>query len=91
MLGVGAWNGFYSFAAERVGGPRVVSLDHHVWGLDREAKNRYKAECGKRGDPQRHPRDVPGLWRFDELHGKRRLRPRTRRLRVGLRPWSATW
>jgi len=71
VLDIGAWDGFYSFAAERLGAARVVALDHHVWGLDREAKNRYKAECEEKGIPQRHPSRIPGLWRFDELPGKR--------------------
>src|SRR5215212_405478 len=38
VLDIGAWDGFFSFAAERLGAARVVALDHHVWGLDREAK-----------------------------------------------------
>ncbi len=71
MLDIGAWDGFYSFAAERLGAARVVALDHHVWGLDREAKNRYKADCKEKGILQQHPRQVAGLWRFDELPGKR--------------------
>lgn len=71
VLDTGAWDGFYSFAAERLGAARVVALDHHVWGLDREAKNRYKAECREKGIEQQHPARVPGLWRFDELPGKR--------------------
>lgn len=71
VLDIGAWDGFYSFAAERLGGARVVALDHHVWGLDREAKNKYKAECKEKGIPQQHPNRLPALWRFDELPGKR--------------------
>lgn len=71
VLDVGAWDGFYSFAAERLGAARVVALDHHVWGLDREAKHRYKAECREKGIPQQHPSLIPELWRFDELPGKR--------------------
>jgi len=71
VLDIGAWDGFYSFAAERLGATRAVALDHHGWALDREAKNRYKAECKERGVPQQHPKFVSGLWRFDELPGKR--------------------
>lgn len=71
VLDIGAWDGYYSFAAERLGAARVVALDYHVWGLDREAKHRYKAECKAAGAPQLHPRYVPGLWDFDELPGKR--------------------
>lgn len=71
VLDIGAWDGFFSFAAERLGAERVVALDHHVWALDREAKNRYKADCKAQGIPQRHPKEIPELWRFDELPGKR--------------------
>ncbi len=31
VLDVGAWDGFFSFSAERLGAERVVSLDHFVW------------------------------------------------------------
>jgi tRNA (mo5U34)-methyltransferase len=31
VLDVGAWDGFYSFEAERRGASRVVALDHFVW------------------------------------------------------------
>ena len=71
VLDIGAWDGFYSFAAERMGAARVVALDHHVWCLDRHAKNKYKAECKAKGIVQQHPRDIPELWQVDELPGKR--------------------
>ena len=31
VLDVGAWDGFFSFEAERRGAARVVATDHHVW------------------------------------------------------------
>ncbi|WP_373070829.1 class I SAM-dependent methyltransferase, partial [Gemmatimonas sp.] len=34
VLDIGAWDGFFSFAAEAAGASRVVSLDHYVWGKD---------------------------------------------------------
>jgi tRNA (mo5U34)-methyltransferase len=71
VLDIGAWDGFYSFAAERRGAARVVALDHHVWALDREAKAKYKADCKAKGVIQQHPKLEPELWRFDELPGKR--------------------
>lgn len=71
VLDIGAWDGYYSFAAERLGAARVVALDHFVWALDWEAKNRFKAEC-KRQDIPPQPFDrIPELWRFDTLPGKR--------------------
>ena len=71
VIDIGAWDGFYSFTAERLGAARVVALDSHVWALDQEAKNRYKADCRKKGVPQQHPAYIPELWCFDKLPGKR--------------------
>ena len=31
FLDIGAWDGYFSFAAERLGASRVVALDHYVW------------------------------------------------------------
>jgi tRNA (mo5U34)-methyltransferase len=32
VLDIGAWNGYFSFAAERLGASRVVALDSFAWG-----------------------------------------------------------
>jgi tRNA (mo5U34)-methyltransferase len=34
VLEVGAYDGYFSFAAERAGAARVVALDHYVWFAD---------------------------------------------------------
>src|SRR5947209_8231120 len=34
VLDVGAWDGFFSFAAERLGARRVVALDYYTWATD---------------------------------------------------------
>lgn len=34
VLDIGAYDGYFSFAAERLGASRVVSLDHYVWSTD---------------------------------------------------------
>ncbi len=34
VLDIGAWDGFYSFAAERAGASRVVALDHLAWSME---------------------------------------------------------
>src|SRR5262245_24283763 len=31
VLDIGAYDGFFSFAAERAGAARVVALDHYAW------------------------------------------------------------
>lgn len=71
VLDIGAWDGFYSFTAERLGAARVVALDKHVWSLDWEAKRRYKAECKEKSIPPQPYNLVPELWRTEELPGKR--------------------
>jgi hypothetical protein len=40
VLDIGAWDGYYSFAAEARGAARVVAGDHFIWALDRAAKDR---------------------------------------------------
>ena len=71
VLDIGCWDGFYSFAAERLGASRVVALDRYVWALDWEAKRRYRAECSERGIPTQPYDRVPHLMKYDELPGKR--------------------
>ncbi len=67
VLDIGAWDGYFSFAAERAGAARVVALDHFVWSFDREAPVPPPPETG----PSPSPESVPGLWRPDTLPGKR--------------------
>src|SRR5687768_11321825 len=55
VLDIGAWDGYYSFLAERQGASRVVALDHYVWGVDFAARQAYWEECRSRGalpDPE---------------------------------------
>jgi tRNA (mo5U34)-methyltransferase len=33
VLDIGAWDGFYSFAAESLGADKVTALDHFVWSI----------------------------------------------------------
>jgi tRNA (mo5U34)-methyltransferase len=69
VLDIGAWDGFYSFQAERLGAARVVALDHYVWGVDMAARQRYWAECEERGVLPDHGRDLTDFWR-PELPGR---------------------
>ena len=58
VLDIGAWDGYFSFAAERAGASRVVALDHFVWSLDIQ--------------PQGVPSvTAPGAWQPEKLPGKR--------------------
>jgi tRNA (mo5U34)-methyltransferase len=70
VLDIGAWDGFYSFEAERLGASRVVALDHFVWSLDRPELETYLDECAATGVPPAPLDHVPQIW--DEHHpGKR--------------------
>lgn len=40
VLDIGAWDGYYAFAAERLGAARVVALDHYVWEQERFGSGR---------------------------------------------------
>jgi len=71
VLDVGAWDGFYSFEAERAGARRVVAIDHYVWSLDLEAQQRYWRECQAEGAVPKAYHEMPELWRPAQLPGKR--------------------
>ena len=49
VLDIGAWDGYYSFLAERLGAARVMALDHYVWGVDIAARQAYWDECADQG------------------------------------------
>lgn len=70
VLDIGAWDGYYSFLAERKGASRVVALDHYVWGVDLPARTRYWDECRAQGVLPDQSRDETDFWR-DDLPGRR--------------------
>jgi tRNA (mo5U34)-methyltransferase len=71
VLDIGAWDGYFSFEAERRGAARVVALDHFVWSLDLAGWEEHQAERKAQGLGPMPAQHVPGLWRPDELPGKR--------------------
>lgn len=71
VLDIGAWDGYYSFLAERRGASRVVALDHYVWGVDFAARQAYWEECRSRGELPDPERDLTDFWRPDLLAGRR--------------------
>lgn len=71
VLDVGAWDGYYSFLAERAGAARVVALDFYTWSVDLHAFNAYRAWCAESGETPRAPHELPELWHPDQLPGKR--------------------
>jgi tRNA (mo5U34)-methyltransferase len=77
VLDIGAWDGKFSYMAERNGASRVVALDHYVWRLDGAARQRYYDECEAQGmlpDPDMIDRGflldgaLPGKTGFDLAH-----------------------
>jgi tRNA (mo5U34)-methyltransferase len=70
VLDIGAWDGKFSFAAEKAGASRVVALDHYAWGVDFVARGAYWAECIANGTLPDQSRDETDFWRPD-LPGQR--------------------
>jgi tRNA (mo5U34)-methyltransferase len=70
VLDIGAWDGYYSFLAEREGASKVVALDHYVWGVDFAKRNPYWVECHDKGILPDHNLDTTEFWN-PELPGKR--------------------
>jgi tRNA (mo5U34)-methyltransferase len=70
VLDIGAWDGKFSFLAERSGASRVVALDHYAWGVDFAARGAYWAECIHNGTLPDQSRDETDFWR-PELPGRR--------------------
>ena len=62
VLDIGAWDGYYSFLAERRGAVRVVALDHYAWGVDFARRNPYWEECFSAGTLPDHSLDTTEFW-----------------------------
>jgi tRNA (mo5U34)-methyltransferase len=71
VLDIGAWDGFYSFEAERRGAQRVVALDHFVWSIRLDLLHEYLAERAAQGQPPAPFDDIPHLWDRTGHPGKR--------------------
>ena len=70
VLDIGAWDGYYSFAAERLGARRVLALDHYVWSLDRARAEAYHARYARAGEAA-PPIEQTDAWQPQTLPGKR--------------------
>ena len=76
VLDIGAYDGFFSFAAERAGAARVVALDHYVWFTDMKGYMDDWRQSQIDGTPlvapheSRHwqPESLPGRRPFDAAH-----------------------
>jgi tRNA (mo5U34)-methyltransferase len=71
VLDIGAWDGFFSFEAERRGAKRVVALDHYVWSLDFDETTPYREKCRREGIPMKEYHTIPEMWHPDTLPGQR--------------------
>ncbi len=73
VLDIGAYDGFFSFAAEQRGASRVVALDHYIWYANMVEYMKDWRESWKTGIPvppphaSRHwrPAELPGRLPFD--------------------------
>ncbi len=86
VLDIGAWDGLYSFLAERRGARRVVALDHYAWLVDFGARNRYWAECEAAGTLPDAGRDLREFADPDTLPGRRGFDLARRVLQSGVEP-----
>ena len=71
VLDVGSWDGYYAFAAERMGAQRVVALDHYAWSSDLGAWDDYRRTCVKRSQPVAPAHTLPEVWKPGTLPGRR--------------------
>ena len=73
VLDIGAYDGFFSFAAERLGAARVTALDHYVWSTDmveymkdwKQSRQTGSALPPPHESRHWHPLELPGRRPFD--------------------------
>jgi tRNA (mo5U34)-methyltransferase len=70
VLDIGAYDGFFAFAAERLGAKRVVALDHYAWSADMAGYMKDMRESIRTGTPMPPPHKSRH-WRPEELPGRR--------------------
>ena len=70
VLDIGAYDGFFSFAVERLGAARIAALDHYVWYTDMAEYMKDWRESKRTGAPLPPPHESRH-WRPEELPGRR--------------------
>jgi tRNA (mo5U34)-methyltransferase len=70
VLDIGAYDGYFSFAAERLGASRVTALDHYVWSTDMVEYMKDWRKSRESGAPLPPPHESRH-WRPAELPGRR--------------------
>jgi len=86
VLDIGAWDGFFSFEAERRGASRVVALDHYAWSMDLRAQQAYLAECLATDQRPLPFEQVPSVWDERRLPGRAPFELAKRRLGSRVEP-----
>lgn len=71
VLDVGAWDGWFSFQAKKLGANRVLALDHYIWSMDVAAQQSYFLKCREQGIAPKPYHLIPGHWQPGALPGKR--------------------
>lgn len=85
VLDIGAYDGFFSFAAERLGASRVTSLDHYVWSADMYEYMKDWRESRRTGSVLPPPHESRH-WRPGELPGRRPFDAAREFLHSGVEP-----
>lgn len=71
VLDIGAWDGFFSFHAEKLGARRVVALDHYAWSVDWSARTAKDRRLPRKQAALHTPDQDTERWRPEELPGQR--------------------
>ena len=67
VLDIGAWDGFFSFEAQRRGARRVVALDHYAWSINWSAWHDYYVKTTNEGKVPLPPDEVATVWDPERL------------------------
>jgi tRNA (mo5U34)-methyltransferase len=71
VLDIGALDGYFAFAAERMGADRVVALDHFMWSFDLAGWMNDRASRLAQGLPVAEPDASPEFWHRETMPGRR--------------------
>jgi tRNA (mo5U34)-methyltransferase len=70
VLDIGAWDGYFSFRAEREGAAKVVALDHYVWCTRLVEQQAYYRRTRESGEAYVAPHLNPSMWNPKTLPGR---------------------
>jgi tRNA (mo5U34)-methyltransferase len=70
VLDIGAWDGYWSFLAEKRGASRVVAMDHYAWSVDFASRLRYWELCESEGRIPDHRLDFTEFWHPETAPGR---------------------